>query len=96
MVVCSATSLVCTDLRAGLQAYNASQGVPIPSFVAFNVTITSFPPSQFTGAVVTGVDVEVAGILNQLSLPLLNPMDIFMFRVRPAALELFYALHLRF
>jgi len=83
MIVCSATSLVCTDLRAGLQAYNASQGVPVPSFVAFNVTVTSFPPFQFSGAVVIGVDGEVSGMLNRLTLPLVTPMDVLVLRVRP-------------
>ena len=76
MIVCASPSLVCTDLRLGSQAYSGTAGVPVPGFVAFGLTATDVPASQFSSAIEAGVESTVATSLNGLTLSRITSSDV--------------------
>lgn len=84
MIVCSTTTLVCTDLRAGVQAYNAGE---VPLFVAFSLNVSALPVSQFSASIVLGVESTIASTLNTLALPLITPSDVLMMSVRVDSMQ---------
>ena len=85
MVVCAAsTTAVCTDLRAGAQAYGG--GLPIPGFVAFNLTVSALGPAAFTATAEQGIEAAIASSLAGLSLPLVVAQDILVLGVRACLL----------
>jgi len=82
MIVCASSTLMCTDLRAGSQAYNSTPGFTVPDFVAFNLSVTSFPTSQFSDKVVNGVELAISNALNRLTLPLIESTDVLVDKVK--------------
>ena len=79
MIVCSAASTLCIDLRAGIQAYS---NLSIPGFVGVNVSVDGLHADQFTEAVVDGVENTVATALEYLELPLVVPTDVLITQVQ--------------
>ena len=61
MVVCAASLGLCTDLRAGLQAYAAAGAAP--AAVAFNVTVGGLPPALLSQAALAQARAAIAGVL---------------------------------
>ena len=78
MIVCSNQSLVCTDLRLGVQAYDSSR---VPGFVSFSINVDNYPVFRFSGALVNGVSTAIAKTLNGLNLPLVRPSDVIVVAV---------------
>ena len=62
MVVCSSSTDLCTDLRAGAQAYpNAAAQ---PATIGFNVSLGGLPPALFTPVALSVARTAVAGVLD--------------------------------
>lgn len=85
MIVCASPALVCTDLRTGIQAYNASVGVAVPGFVAFNLTVLALSVAQLTPRIILGADAAIASTLAGLGLPLVSSDDVLTVEVRRPA-----------